>query len=484
MKKLWLMLLIGCTVGAFSACSDGEDDPKPTNPITEYTVPATAEIGGFYTVAGKGFAASAQLYLRNASGVETATTDPTVASTGITVAIPSTLTAGVYTVVVKQDGSWDLGQVRLNAAQNPVSSVVLPAAIKLNQPLEIAGNGFTADSKIILKAPAADRPDVELTTAVSPTGVTCTIPSGVAAGTYNVILKQNNIDWTLSETAIPAAVYKRLKEIKISSDDTYHTEQMDIEGLLAMGFSQSDIDDLIGLFQMMSGSSVAADELYVYNAEGRVTAVQKPDAQGAMAEWFVFSYEGDKVSATNSQFEGSGDKSFVWTMNDGLVESANVDFGSRSYDFNWSYDTDGYWTGTAYATNSKPYAVFEYANGNLSKVGISSGGMAIEMFKYENAELKNNIFGIDVAKALLHQAASGSFATENLLFANALGFAGKTSVNMPSGLILSEESTVALTYTYDADGYATSVKWSATGMDQVYGICPTESAKIIEFIYE
>ena len=103
------MLLIGCTAGAFTACSDGDDDQKPSCPITEYTVPSTAEIGGFYTVTGKGFEASAQLFLRNASGTETAAADQTVTAAGIECTVPSTLTAGVYTVVVKQNGSWDLG---------------------------------------------------------------------------------------------------------------------------------------------------------------------------------------------------------------------------------------------------------------------------------------------------------------------------------------------------------------------------------------
>ena len=105
------MLLIGCTAGAFTACSDGDDDQKPSCPITEYTVPSTAEIGGFYTVTGKGFEASAQLFLRNASGTETAAADQTVTAAGIECTVPSTLTAGVYTVVVKQNGSWDLGPV-------------------------------------------------------------------------------------------------------------------------------------------------------------------------------------------------------------------------------------------------------------------------------------------------------------------------------------------------------------------------------------
>jgi len=58
------MLLIGCTAGAFTACSDGDDDQKPSCPITEYTVPSTAEIGGFYTVTGKGFEASALASVR------------------------------------------------------------------------------------------------------------------------------------------------------------------------------------------------------------------------------------------------------------------------------------------------------------------------------------------------------------------------------------------------------------------------------------
>lgn len=75
--------------------------------------PSTAEIGGFYTVTGKGFEASAQLFLRNASGTETAAADQTVTAAGIECTVPSTLTAGVYTVVVKQNGSWDLGPVRL-----------------------------------------------------------------------------------------------------------------------------------------------------------------------------------------------------------------------------------------------------------------------------------------------------------------------------------------------------------------------------------
>lgn len=498
MKKLWLMLLIGCTAGAFSACSDKEDNPKPQNPITEYTVPSTAEIGGFYTVTGKGFATTAQLYLRNASGTETATTDPTVASTGITVTIPSNLTAGVYTVVVKQDGSWDLGQVRLAEAQNPVSSVVMPEAIKLNKPFEIAGNGFTADSKIFLETADAAKTRTELTVTVTPTGVSCAIPEGVAAGTYHVILKQNNIDWTLGEN-IPAAVYKRIKEFKISQSTTYDKDNMDMSAFREMikQMLESEMqpgetvpDEMLDMYVEMymaffeSSSGVRADELYVYNAEGRLTTVQKPNGGGVMSDWFVFSYDGDKVSATNEQFDGNTDKSFVWNMNDGKVESATVDYGKKSYDYNWTYDSNGYFTGSVNASNSSPYITLGYTNGNFSKVAIQTSGDPAEKFKYDKPALKNNIFGVDVAKALLHFSFGGATFSENFLFANALGIMGKPSVNMPSAIIESEESTIDYLYTHDADGYATSVKWGTSGMDPMFGVCPVESATEVEFIYE
>lgn len=497
MKKLWLMLLIGCTAGAFSACSDKEDNPKPQNPITEYTVPSTAEIGGFYTVTGKGFATTAQLYLRNASGTETATTDPTVASTGITVTIPSNLTAGVYTVVVKQDGSWDLGSVRLAEAQNPVSSVVMPEAIKLNKPFEIAGNGFTADSKIFLQTADAAKTRTELTVTVTPTGVSCAIPEGVAAGTYHVILKQNNIDWTLGEN-IPAAVYKRIKEFKISQSTTYDKDNMDmaafrevlkqmLEEMMGVGnVSEEMLDEYaeqyLGMF--VSSSGVRTDELYVYSAEGRLTTVQKPNGEGVMSDWFVFSYDGDKVSATNEQFEGNADKSFVWNMNDGKVESTTVDYGKRSTEYNWTYDSNGYFTGSVIASSGSRYTTLGYTNGNFSMVAIQTSADPQELFKYDDPTLKNNIFGVDVAKTLLHSSFGGSTFSENFLFANVLGIMGKPSVNLPTGMIESEESTITYTYTHDADGYATSVKWGTSGMDGMFGVCPVESATVVEFIYE
>lgn len=493
------MLLIGCTAGAFTACSDGDDDQKPSCPITEYTVPPTAEIGGFYTVTGKGFEASAQLFLRDASGSETAAADQTVTAAGIECTVPATLTAGVYTVVVKQNGSWELGPVRLETAQNPVSSVVLPAAIKLNKTLEIAGNGFTSASRIFLETADAAKTRTELTAAPSPTGLSCTIPDGVAAGTYNVILKHNNIDWTLGEN-IPAAVYKRLKEFKITQSETYDTDRMDkalfrekVKEMLETDAGEGNVDDetldmMVEMFMssFVNSEGLRTDELYIYNAEDRLTAVQKPNEEGAMADWFVFSYDGDKISATNEQYDDYSDvKAFTWTLADGNVESAIVDFGKRATDFKWNYDTDGYCIGMSYATNDRVYTTFGYTAGNFSKFATqTSEAPTDDLFVYGDAGLKNNVFGVDVSKALLHSNIIFDSLTEDCLFANVSGVAGKASVNLPSGMVESEEKTLPFTYTYDTDGYAISVKWGSSGVDPMFSVCPYESATIVEFIYE
>lgn len=467
MKKLWLMLLIGCTAGAFSACSDKEDNPKPQNPITEYTVPSSAEIGGFYTVTGKGFAATAQLYLRNTSGVETVTTDPTVASTGITVTIPSTLTAGVYTVVVKQDGSWDLGQVRLAEAQNPVSSVVLPEAIKLNKPFEIAGNGFTTDSKIFLKAPAGDYPDVELTVTVTPTGVSCAIPESTAASTYHVILKQNNIDWTLGEN-IPAAVYKRIKTSKsvMSMGYVIKDEAGLRAALKADGATDEEIDNFINSMLGQSMEFPVNDLNFEYDSEGRISKIVSNEMTGqdpsgnpiyTLMDWFTFTHNANTITGTYGLTpENTQVTEFVWKVADGAVEASEVTrVNGKNASYVWNY-TKGYCTSI---TLTSAYKTFAYDAGNFM------GEEGMEAFEYKNAVLKNNIFGVDMSKAIYYLLTSGNSFEDDHLIANYLNLFGKTSVNLPSGVTDGMGGMLVPDYKYDADGYVTYVKWGSEQSD-------------------
>ncbi len=494
MKKLWLMLLIGCTAGAFSACSDGDDDSKPTCPITDYTVPSTAEIGGFYKVAGKGFEASAQLYLRDASGAETVAADQTVTAAGLECTIPSTLTAGVYTVIVKQNGSWDLGSVRLETAQNPVSSVVLPAAIKLNKALEIAGNGFTDASVIYLKAPAGDRPDVELTTAVTPTGVSCTIPAGVAPGVYNVILKHNNIDWTLGEN-IPAAVYKRLTGVKLSMSQTcdFSTVEGGVnavkEALLGMVGGDQGMADMYFSMLFSEGTDVVGQQTLKYDGNGRVTSVQQ-GAGAEAADWVVFTFDGDKISAENRLYEAgeTGIRAFTWNMIDGRVESSVVDFMrtvegevvSRPRNFTWMYDADnGHCNAIIAQGGSSAYVSFDFENGNYTADG---------MFGYGDAGKKNNIFGVDVAKAIEGVFSSTSRLDDDHVLACYLRYDGKTSANLPTSTLIDamseDDPAKAITYVQDGDGYVTNAKWGGEGLDMMGLGVRIVSETSVEFVYE
>ena len=87
-------------------------------------------------------------------------------------------------------------------------------------------------------------------------------------------------------------------------------------------------------------------------------AVQHGEGADA-ADWYTFSFDGDKVSALNKMYEDgeSGIRAFSWVLNDGKVESSNVDFMrtvggevvSRPVVLTWTYDVvKGQCTGVVY----------------------------------------------------------------------------------------------------------------------------------------
>ena len=66
---------------------------------------------------------------------------------------------------------------------------------------------------------------------------------------------------------------------------------------------------------------------------------------------------------------------------------------SRPADFTWTYDAvNGQCTGVVYQSTGSNYVSFDFENGNYTADG---------MFEYGDAGKKNNIFGVDVAKACL-----------------------------------------------------------------------------------
>lgn len=118
MKKIWLMLLMICSVCAFSACSDDDDDKKGDEekvcPVTEIVVPETAEAEGTVTITGKGFATTAKIALQKEEE-QPMEVEARITSTEVTFKVPAKF-MGDYNVILTQDGVWKIGTINITAA--------------------------------------------------------------------------------------------------------------------------------------------------------------------------------------------------------------------------------------------------------------------------------------------------------------------------------------------------------------------------------
>lgn len=110
MKKIWFLLVMLCSVCAFTACSDDDekDDVTPVCPVTNVALDKTvALVGEEVVLSGKGFAAGAKLYLKGETSI--AISDLTIAADGtkVTFTVPEA-EAGDYPLMLQQGGDWTL----------------------------------------------------------------------------------------------------------------------------------------------------------------------------------------------------------------------------------------------------------------------------------------------------------------------------------------------------------------------------------------
>lgn len=503
MKKFWLLLLAGCAMTLSPACTDKEEENGPSSPV-ECSVPATAEIGSEMTLTGQGFAATAEVALRNSAGNETRLENPEITASGFTGLIPATLTPGAYTVVLYQDGTWELGTVTLTAAAEcPVLSITVPDAIRLNQALEIAGAGFSSDMGIVLEN-TADQSRTELTVALSSAGVTCTIPDDVSAGTYNVILTQDNHAWTIAES-VPAAVYKHLVGLT-KTVATQYVEEITID-MLAQVIYESGLAPTLEYAQMVASSFISSyqdgetltEYRFTYDTEGNPTGstALEPGDETASA-WYTFTVNDDKISATNNQAEEGGYDmfSFDWTLVNGRVEQETTvtpksatqtdPSTKRTNNYTWVYDAQGVWSGVNY-TNGSSYLKILSDAGKFQDAVEGDYESAGSIFTYGIDSRKNAIFGVDVAKILY--TTQGSIFEDDLFHAICLNVAGQASLELPTNMGIMDYMTGEITtnpeleYTFDNDGYVTKVAWSTSGKDSMFGFDYNEQSSF-SFIYE
>lgn len=328
MKKLISMMLMLCAIITFSACSS--DDDGPSNPVSNQVVPSSAKIGSEVTVQGNGFASGQTIYLQPEQGAEV-NANAKMTSNGATFTIPYTMTPGKVNVVLKvANDSFTLGSMNLLAADNPISTLSLPADMAIGQEVTIASIGFAQGDKIVVG-------DKTIDTTVTTDGVKFSVPADLADGEYAVSLVRGNSTWELGK--VYAYQQRQVESITIT-DNAFLT-------MMASKF---------GLTEGVLTLNMA------YNADG---SLQKITSNGNLS--WDFNYNGKTVTVDG----------YTYTLDDQgrIVSSTAMDMQTgEDVTYTWSYDANGYLVSVkknGAADNDDANLLNTYTDGNLSAYTLS-----------------------------------------------------------------------------------------------------------------
>lgn len=341
MKKLISMMLMLCAIITFSACSS--DDDGPSNPVSNQVVPSSAKIGSEVTVQGNGFASGQTIYLQPEQGAEV-NANAKMTSNGATFTIPYTMTPGKVNVVLKvANDSFTLGSMNLLAADNPISTLSLPAEMGLGQEVTLAGIGFAQGDKIVVG-------DKTIDATVTTDGVKFTVPADLAEGEYAVSLVRGNSTWELGKV--------------------YAYQQRQVESITITDNAMLDLyAPMLGLEE---GKLVVN---FAYNEDGSLKGI----SSNGGVEW-AFEYSG-KTITTMSLFSGAP---FTYTIDDQgrIISSTGYDMYGDEVAYTWNYDANGYLVSVkknGAADNDDANLLNTYTDGNLSAYTMSlTNGLATD----------------------------------------------------------------------------------------------------------
>lgn len=328
MKKLISMMLMLCAIITFSACSS--DDDGPSNPVSNQVVPSSAKIGSEVTIQGNGFASGQTIYLQPEQGAEV-NANAKMTSNGATFTIPYTMTPGKVNVVLKvANDSFTLGSMNLLAADNPISTLSLPAEMGLGQEVTLAGIGFAQGDKIVVG-------DKTIDATVTTDGVKFTVPADLAEGEYAVSLVRGNSTWELGKV--------------------YAYQQRQVESITITNNAFLDMyAPNLGLKESVLTLNMA------YNADGSLKTIS---SNGSLS--WDFNYNGKTVSVGG----------YTYTLDDqGRIVSStamNMQTGKEET-YTWSYDANGYLTSVKQngaADDADANLLNTYTDGNMSAYTMS-----------------------------------------------------------------------------------------------------------------
>ena len=340
MKKLISMMLMLCAIITFSACSS--DDDGPSNPVNNQVVPSSAKIGSEVTVQGNGFASGQTIYLQPEQGAEV-NANAKMTSNGATFTIPYTMTPGKVNVVLKvANDSFTLGSMNLLAADNPISTLSLPADMAIGQEVTIAGIGFAQGDKIVVG-------DKTIDATVTTDGVKFTVPADLAESEYAVSLVRGSASWELGK--VYAFLQRQVESITITDN-----------AMLNM------YAPMLGLEE---GKLVVN---FAYNEDGSLKAIS---SNGAV-EW-AFEYSGKTITTKNLY-----DQPIAYTIDDQgrIISSTGYDMYGDAVAYTWNYDANGYLVSVkknGAADNDDANLLNTYTDGNLSAYTMSlANGLATD----------------------------------------------------------------------------------------------------------
>lgn len=402
MKKLISMMLMLCAIITFSACSS--DDDGPSNPVSNQVVPSSAKIGSEVTVQGNGFASGQTICLQPEQGAEV-NANAKMTSNGATFTIPYTMTPGKVNVVLKvANDSFTLGSMNLLAADNPISTLSLPAEMGLGQEVTLAGIGFAQGDKIVVG-------DKTIDATVTTDGVKFTVPADLAEGEYAVSLVRGNSTWELGKV--------------------YAFQQRQVESITVTD------NAFLNMYGSMLGLTDGKLILnFAYNEDGSLKAIS---SNGAV-EW-AFEYSGKTITTKNLY-----DQPIAYTIDDQgrIISSTGYDMYGDDVAYTWNYDANGYLVSVkknGAADNDDANLLNTYTDGNLSAYTMSlANGLATG----KNIRTCPNT----IEPLYLLNAVSWMQTREDLFLGFLLNRNVKVSTYVPSLLIAAEQ---------DENGAETSV---------------------------
>lgn len=442
MNKLWLILFMVSSILGFTACSDENDSPQ--TPLTDVVMNSMASIGDIFTINGSGFdKTSTQIYFRNENEEEIHVKDLEFTTTGIQFKVPTELTPGKYTIILKQNGTWTLGEITLLAMGNPIKNLVYPTELHMGQNMTIQGEGFNSTAKVYLEDIDGKRSEA-LEIISTENGLTCHVPSNLKSQAfYTIVLTQDGGEWK-SEIKAVALLIKRLNSIMIPVAG-YTEDTFDEEGN-PTGSIWIEPKQIFTEFN--------------YDEQGRLTEIieytqinGQIEGEKEVSATFDYSSNNQIIVTFNNSMEYS---SATFEVKNNQVETCTVlDVWDESYVYEWTYN-EGYLTQiTETGSQEEPIWKFTYNSDNNLKDIMSYGSNM--PFEYGN----QNAYGINVPLLL----------TDDIFikYAAYLGLTGKNSKNIPEKYyLIGSEEGIHIEGSTDNDGYLTNLLLSTENEARIF----------------